>query len=112
MTAETNTIDARAATERARVLRLLREHETELRAKGITRLRLFGSMARGEAGPQSDVDLIAEIDQSVRFSLLDLVSLQGFLRDLLDRKVDVGTTVAKMPPSMRQRFEAEAIEVF
>jgi predicted nucleotidyltransferase len=112
MAAETKTIDARALTERARVLRILREHEAELRAQGVTRLRLFGSMARGDAGPDSDVDLIAEIDRSRSFSLLDLVGLQDFLRDLLDRKVDVGTTVAKMRPRMRQRFEADAIEVF
>jgi hypothetical protein len=112
MAAETKTIDARALTERARVLRILREHEAELRAQGVTRLRLFGSMARGDARPDSDVDLIAEIDRSRSFSLLDLVGLQDFLRDLLDRKVDVGTTVAKMRPRMRQRFEADAIEVF
>jgi uncharacterized protein len=112
MAAEAKTIDARALTERARVLRILRGHEAELRAQGVTRLRLFGSRARGDAGPDSDVDLIAEIDRSIRFSLLDLVGLQDFLRDLLGRKVDVGTTVAKMRPRMRQRFEAEAIEVF
>jgi predicted nucleotidyltransferase len=112
MTAEAKTIDARAFAERARVLRILREHEAELRAQGVTRLRLFGSMARGDNGPDSDVDLIAEIDRSMSFSLLDLVGLQDFLRDLLGRKVDVGTTIAKMRPRMRQRFEAEAIEVF
>jgi predicted nucleotidyltransferase len=112
MAAEAKTIDARALAERAHVLRILREHEAELRAQGVARLRLFGSMARGDAGPDSDVDLIAEIDRSMSFSLLDLVGLQDFLRDLLGRKVDVGTTVAKMRPRMRQRFEAEAIEVF
>jgi uncharacterized protein len=99
-------------TERARVLRVLREHEAELRAQGVTRLRLFGSIARGDAGPNSDVDLIVDIDRSIRFSLLDLVGLRDFLRDLLGRNVDVGTTVAKMRPRMRQRFEADAIEVF
>jgi predicted nucleotidyltransferase len=112
MATEAKTIDARALMERARVLRILRGHEAELRTQGVTRLRLFGSIARGDAGPDSDVDLIAEIDGNIRFSLLDLVGLQDLLRDLLGRKVDVGTTVAKMRPRMRQRFEAEAIEVF
>ena len=101
-----------ALAQRERVLRVLRRHETEIRARGVTRLRLFGSMARGEARPESDVDLIADIDRSARFSLLDLVGLQHFLEGLLDRKVDIGTTVAKMRPRMRQRFEADAIEVF
>jgi uncharacterized protein len=112
MTAEAKTIDARDPAERERVLRVLREHEAELRAQGVARLRLFGSVARGNAGPDSDVDLIADIDRRVSFSLLDLVGLQDHLQDLLGRKVDVGTTVAKMRPRMRQRFEAEAIEVF
>jgi uncharacterized protein len=112
MAAEAKTIDARSLAERDRVLCVLREHEAELRAQGVTRLRMFGSMARGDARPDSDVDLIADIDRTIRFSLLDLVGFRDFLRDLLGRKVDVGTTVAKMRPRMRQRFEADAIEVF
>ena len=69
-------------------------------------------MARGEAGPGSDVDLIAEINNpAVSFSLLDLVGLQDDLADLLGREVGVGTTVERMRPRMRRRFEAEAIEV-
>ena len=75
----------------------------------MTRLRLLGSVARGEAGPRSDVDLIADVDRRAGFSLLDLVGLRHFLQDLPDRKVDVGTTVEKMRPRMRQRFEADAI---
>ena len=111
MASRIQTLDAGLA-ERERVLRVLRQHESEIRAQGVARLRLFGSMARGEAGPASDVDLIADIDRSIRFSLLDLVGLQHLLQDLLGRAVDVGTTVTKMRPRMRQRFEADAIEVF
>jgi len=110
--ASQTTILKPALAERERVLRVLRRHEAEIRARGVARLRIFGSMARGEAGPKSDVDLIADIDRNVSFSLLDLVGLQDFLQDLLGYKIDVGTTVAKMRPRMRQRFEAEAIEVF
>ena len=40
----------------------VRRHERELRARGLTRLALFGSTARGEAGPNSDVDLLAAFD--------------------------------------------------
>ena len=95
MTVEAKTIDARGVAERDRVLRVLRQHEAELRAQGVRGLRMFGSMARGDAGPASDVDLIADIDQNVSFSLLDLVGLQDFLQSLVGRKVDVGTTAAK-----------------
>ena len=46
------------------VIATLRAHEAELRAAGIHRLSLFGSVARGDAGPDSDVDLAAELDRA------------------------------------------------
>lgn len=107
----TRTLDPGVA-ERDRVLRILRAHQAEIRALGVTRLRLFGSMARGEAEPESDVDLIADVDRSTDFSLLDLVGLQHFLEDLLGRAVDVGTTADKMRPRMRRRFDADVTQVF
>jgi predicted nucleotidyltransferase len=110
MATEIRTLDPGLA-ERARVLRMLRAHEAEIRALGVTRLRLFGSIARGEAGPESDVDLIADVDRATGFSLLDLVGLQHFLEDLLGRPIDVGTTADKMRPRMRRRFDADVIEV-
>ena len=78
----------------------------------MRRLRLSGSVARGEAGPESDVDLLAEIDHSTKFSLLDLVGLQFDLADLIGRKVEIATAAEKMRPRMRCRVEADAIEVF
>ena len=47
------------------VLRVLRAHEAELRAMGIERLDLFGSFARDEAGPDSDVDLLVRMRAGV-----------------------------------------------
>jgi predicted nucleotidyltransferase len=79
MPADTKTIERPGIEERERVLRILRQHERELRAQGVVRLRLFGSIARGEAGPESDVDLLAEMDAGADFSLVDLVGLQHVL---------------------------------
>ena len=62
MSTDVTTIDRLGLAERERVLALLRAKEGELRALGVRRLRLFGSIARGEAGPGSDVDLLAEIE--------------------------------------------------
>ena len=62
MTTDAATIDRAGLAERERVLTLLRAREAELRALGVSRLRLYGSMARSEAGPESDVDLMAELD--------------------------------------------------
>lgn len=112
MATETQTVDP-ALTERERVLRILREREPVLRARGVVRLRMFGSMARGEAGPESDVDLVAEIDRTGnRFSLIDHVGLEQDLSDLLERPVEISTAPWKMRPRIRARVEADAIEVF
>ena len=100
--------------ERDRVLATLRAHEPQLRRRGVGRLRLFGSIARGEAGPTSDVDRIAEIDRGrvARFSLLDLAGLELDLADLLGRVVQIVIAPDAMHPRMRMRVEADAIEVF
>ena len=74
MTADTEATLAPGLAERERVLAILRRHEPDLRARGITRLRLFGSTARGEAGPGSD---IAEIDSAVSFCLFPLILIQS-----------------------------------
>ena len=83
MTVDT-TLDPGLAV-RERVLEELRQAAPRLRARGITHLSLFGSMARGEAGPTSDVDLLIEVDRNSRFSLFDLVNLQDDLLGLLMR---------------------------
>lgn len=53
--------------DKGSVIQTLRKHEPELKAAGIVHLRLFGSVARGEASDQSDVDLMADLDRSMRF---------------------------------------------
>ncbi len=75
----------------------LRAHEAELRAAGIARLTLFGSVARGEAGPESDVDLHAELDPSKRLSLFDVMELEERIGDLLGRRVDLLTGKIERP---------------
>jgi uncharacterized protein len=80
--------------DRDRVIATLRAHEGELRAAGIVHLSLFGSVARGQAGVQSDVDLIAEFDTSRRYSLLERVHLQNRLTDILGVPVDLAPAPA------------------
>jgi predicted nucleotidyltransferase len=99
--------------ERRRVLDLLRGSEPWLRRRGVRRLRLFGSVARGEAGLASDIDLIAEVDHDrVRFSLVDLVGLEQELGELLGRSVQVTTVSDAMRAYIRRAVERDAIEVF
>jgi predicted nucleotidyltransferase len=72
---------------------------------GAGNLRVFGSVARGEAGPESDVDLLVEMEPDR--SLLDLVGLGQDLEELLHRRVDV-LTDESLHPGIRQQILAEA----
>ena len=50
--------------DKSTIIAKLREHEVELKDAGIVRLSLFGSVARGEATPESDVDLMGDFDHA------------------------------------------------
>lgn len=89
-------------------------HEIELNRDAILRIahrhgarnvRVFGSVARGDHRPTSDVDLLVEMDQDR--SLLDLVGLSQDLEALLQRRVDVVTDEG-LHPAIRQRIIVEA----
>jgi hypothetical protein len=97
--------------DREQVIGRLRAHERELKDAGIVRLSLFGSTARGDAGADSDVDLLAAFDRERRLSLLDLVGLEMRLADLLGARVDLSEE-GTLKPRVRQRAEAEAVRAF
>jgi predicted nucleotidyltransferase len=75
------------------IAKLVREKRREIlslaEARGARNVRVFGSAARGEPGPESDVDLLVELEDDR--SLVDLGGLAIDLRDLLGREVDVVT---------------------
>ena len=75
--------------DREQVLAKLRAHEGQLKDAGIVRLSLFGSTARGDTGPDSDVDLLAAFDDTRRISLIDVVGLELDLSEMLGCKVDL-----------------------
>lgn len=74
------------------------------RQNGIVRLGLFGSMARGEAAEESDIDLLVEF--AGRISLLKLVALERELSSALGRRVDL-LTEAAISPYLRDRIKAD-----
>jgi hypothetical protein len=56
---------------------------------GVTEVGIFGSYARGEQGPESDLDILIELEDPPRISLLGLVNLKHYLGDLLGLEVDL-----------------------
>jgi len=73
------------------VIATLRAHAPELRQAGISHLSLFGSTARGEAGADSDVDLLAELDPEAHIGLIRLAGIELRLGEILGSKVDLLT---------------------
>lgn len=96
---------------RADVISLLREHEAELRAAGVQRLQLFGSVARNEATQDSDVDLLADFDPARRWSLVSLGSVQDRLRRILGTNVDLSSP-AWLREHVKERAVREAVLVY
>jgi uncharacterized protein len=97
--------------DKDRVIQTLRAHEPELRAAGVLHLRVFGSVARGEASPYSDVDLMADLDTNRKFSLLDVSGLENRLSDILKVKVDLALSKS-MREHVRRTADKEAVLAF
>ncbi len=87
--------------KREEILRIAARH-------GASNVRVFGSVARGEASAQSDVDFLVELERGR--SLLDHAALMIDLESLLGRRVDVATERG-LKPQIRQRILEEAMRL-
>ena len=91
------------------VIQLLRNENTKLASQfGVKTLLLFGSVAKDEATPSSDVDLLVEFNRPVGY--FGLFSLQDYLEKLLACPVDLGTPES-LKPRLRERIMGETIRV-
>lgn len=95
--------------DRDQVIAILRAHEPELRAAGVEHLRLFGSVARGDQTPESDVDLAVQMSPAKKWTLLTLGGLQMDLSEWLQVKVDL-SVLDWFRPSIRDRVDREGID--
>ena len=94
-------LDTIPKDEREEILRIAASH-------GAQNVRVFGSLARGEAGPESDIDILVELDPGR--SVLDIVAIKQDLEDLMGCEVDV-VTEAAISPYIREQVLKEAISL-
>jgi predicted nucleotidyltransferase len=92
-------------------LETLRRSETALRARGVRRAALFGSVARGENRPGSDIDIMVEIDPEAHITVFDYVGLKEYIAGLFDTPVDV-VSHDGLKPYLRPTVMADAIYAF
>jgi len=86
----------------------LAAHAEELRSLGVRSLDLFGSVARGDARPETDVDLLVEFDEVPGF--VGYVRLRNRLEEMLGRHVDL-VMASSLHPRLRERVLREARHV-
>ncbi|KAB8314998.1 nucleotidyltransferase family protein [Tolypothrix campylonemoides VB511288] len=90
------------------ILSTLKQHQIVLKKLGVKSLALFGSVARDEATPASDVDILVEFEPPVTFDRY--MDVKFYLEDHLGRKVDL-VSWKSLKPQIRALVEQEAIHV-
>jgi predicted nucleotidyltransferase len=94
------------------IIARLKACEQDLRARGVSHAALFGSVARGTAGPQSDIDIMIDIDHAAVRDVYTYVGLANYIADLFPaNKVDVVNRNA-LKSHVRSPVEAEAVYAF
>ncbi len=93
---------------RDHVLKILREHRSNILAYGVKSLAVFGSAARDEMRSDSDVDFLVEFDPPPTFQRF--MDLKFYLEDLLGCPVDLGTP-EQLKPRIRAKVQHEALRV-
>lgn len=97
--------------KRCEAIAKLKAAAAGIRARGARSLYLFGSAARDEMTPQSDLDIFVEAADPNTFSLIELADIKFYLERELGLEVDV-TTRESLHSMLRQQIEQSAIRIF
>ena len=93
------------------VVSCLNRERAGLLASGLAGLSLFGSVARGEASAQSDIDVAVTLDQSATIDLFELAALSDHVSGLLGRKVDIVVEPTRNP-RLQAEIDRDRVRVF
>ena len=90
---------------REEILRIVQQNKTSLKKYGVRSLGVFGSFARNEGGPSSDVDVLVEMEKK---TFRGYMGLKLFLEELFGRKVDLVLTES-IKPRLRETILSETV---
>lgn len=89
----------------------LRTHAAELRRMGVLHAGIFGSVARGEDQPSSDLDVLIELDPDAPVGIFEYARLRLYLTELLGEQSDIANRKT-LKPLLRDRILRDAIDAF
>ncbi|PKQ03341.1 MAG: XRE family transcriptional regulator [Alphaproteobacteria bacterium HGW-Alphaproteobacteria-12] len=96
----------------AHVLRTLQKARPALEEQGVLHLAVFGSLARMEDRPDSDIDIVVDIDPARRIDIVSLAGIGGFIERLVGIPTDIVRRRPDMKPELRQHLAEDEIYVF
>ncbi|CAN5415961.1 nucleotidyltransferase [soil metagenome] len=96
---------------RAELVTKIKTQEQAIEAEGATALYVYGSRARDDQRPDSDLDVYVEYTPQSRFSLMSLAGIQVILTDTTGLQVSI-TTRDSLHPDIREAIESEAVKIF
>lgn len=94
------------------IISALRAHQEELRSLGVKSLALFGSVARGQARADSDIDIAAVYDDRVVRDLMDMGGVAAAIESYLGTDNFDLANEAKLSPHVRGQFTREHVRIF
>ena len=97
--------------DRDAIIARLRAREADLQAHGVRRAALFGSVARNDQRPDSEIDILVDLDPEIVATMFDYAGLKAYVASLFEGPVDVIDREA-LKPRLRPRAEADAIYAF
>lgn len=96
---------------RTETIEAIKRHADALKAQGATALYVYGSRARGDHSPDSDLDIFVDYNADKKFSLMDLAGIKHLIEDELGLEVHI-TTHNSLHPMLKDEIEHQAIRVF
>lgn len=96
----------------ARILQTLRQNRVDLEKAGIRHAEIFGSVARGEDNPSSDVDILVDLDPKLVDDLFAYSKVQRTLQNLIGRPVDIARKGRPRSAEMEAEIERDAVRAY
>jgi predicted nucleotidyltransferase len=96
---------------REEIIATIRNNAAALKAEGVTKLAIFGSRVRGDNRPDSDIDVLVEVEPDASFSLLNLIGVEHIIEDATGLSAQA-TMRRSIPPRFAERIADDIVEVF